>query len=419
LRCLGSLVLLSTAAEGLRVSHKRDDARPSHKFVAGVPVLNYDASKAMAQSEQEWVVVVQQGTSTQQLHDLCKANRNSCNLVGDPSKGGFPFLEMRGTEEDLEHVIKRGGGVVQYVEPDHEMSLIPEIEADMEAATWGLDRIGADQRGRTGAGSTVFVFDTGVRTTHQQFGGRAASALDMTTGNGRVECNGNTNCAVDTDGHGTHCAGTAVGETYGVAPGANVRSVKTIGGEFFQWSYVYSALDWLATSSTRPAIASMSFQGPGKYQAMKDAIDAAVNNGVVVVVAAGNQIGSWPRDSCEWSPAFVPSAITVGSTTSTDAMSSFSNYGSCTDIWAPGSSILSAGHTSDTATATKSGTSMACPHVAGGVALVLEADPGMAASAVIQALLATAEWNALSGLSSDDTNALLIVADGGARVQGP
>merc|ERR1719188_1975489 len=150
----------TTAAEGLRVSRKRDDAHPSHKFVAGVPVLNYNASKAMAQLEQEWVVVVQQGTSTQQLHDLCKANRNSCNLVGDPSKGGVPFLEMRGTEEDLEHVINRGGGTVQYVEPDQELFLIPEIEADIEAATWGLNRIGADQRGRTGVGTTVFVLDT-------------------------------------------------------------------------------------------------------------------------------------------------------------------------------------------------------------------------------------------------------------------
>merc|ERR1719225_645544 len=139
---------------------------------------------------------------------------------------------------------------------------------------------------------------------------------------------------------------------------------------------------------------------------MRNAVDSATNAGLSVVVAAGNENG----DACSFSPAFVLSAITVGSTDSQDRRSDFSNYGRCTNIWAPGSSILSAGHTSDTATATKSGTSMACPHVAGGVALVLEADPGMAASAVIQSLLATAEWNALSGLSSDDTNALLIVA---------
>merc|ERR1719384_792402 len=141
--------------------------------------------------------------------------------------------------------------------------MIPELEGDVEAATWGLNRIGADQRGRAGAGSTIFVLDTGVRVSHREFSGRAAPALDMTSGS-PVECNGDTNCARDAQGHGTHCAGTAGGETFGVAPSASVRSVKVLSDQGSgSWSWSYGALDWLATSPTRPAVASMSLGGMG------------------------------------------------------------------------------------------------------------------------------------------------------------
>merc|ERR1712039_1034638 len=170
------------------------------------------------------------------------------------------------------------------------------------------------------------------------------------------------------------------------------------------------ALDWMATSSIRPAVASMSLGGSGTQQAMRDAVDAAVNSGVTVVVAGGNS----NSNACNFSPAFVPSAITVGSTDSNDRRSSFSNYGSCTNIWAPGSSVLSAGHSSNTAYATYSGTSMACPHVSGGAALVLEANPSMKSSAVIAELIATAATNIISDLKAGDTNALLYVGEGGA-----
>merc|ERR1719437_50053 len=289
--------------------------------------------------------------------------------------------------------------------------MIPEIEADdVEAATWGLNRIGADQRGRAGAGATVFVLDTGVRVTHQEFSGRAVPALDMTIGN-PVECNGDMSCAADRQGHGTHCAGTAAGESYGVAPSAAVQSIKVLSDRGSgSWSWSYYALDWLATNPTRPAVASMSLGGSGTQQAMADAVDAAVNGGVTVVVAGGNS----NSDACRFSPAFVPAAITVGSTTSLDARSSFSNYGSCTNIWAPGSSVVSASHTSDTGTRSLSGTSMACPHVSGGAALVLEADPSKKSSAVLQELLSTAVRDVLTGLRTGDTNALLYVGEGGA-----
>jgi len=415
-RCVGSLAILA-GAEGARVARARKGGSTQlAKFIAGVPILNYDltheASLGELQTEtsQEWVIMAVPGTTDEQLASMCKQNKNGCNLVGHPNKGGVPFVEMTGTEADLEAVIHSAKGAVKYAEPDSEVHMIPEIEAGPEAATWGLNRVGADERGRNGAGATVFVLDTGVRVSHQEFSGRAVPALDMTSGS-PVECNGDLTCAGDVQGHGTHCAGTAAGESFGVAPSASVRSVKVLGDNGSgSWSWSYGALDWLASNQVRPAVASMSLGGSGTQQAMRDAVDGAVNAGVVVVVAGGNS----NSDACNFSPAFVPSAITVGSTTSTDARSSFSNYGACTNIWAPGSSVVSASHTSDTGSRSLSGTSMACPHVSGGAALVLEANPSMKASAVLQQLLDDAYLNVITDLKFGDTNALLCVAEGGA-----
>jgi len=251
------------------------------------------------------------------------------------------------------------------------------------------------------------VLDTGVRVSHQEFGGRAVPSLDMSSGE-PVECNGDLTCAGDVDGHGTHCAGTAGGETFGVAPSAAIRSIKVLSDQGSgSWSWSYYALDWLAVNPTRPAVASMSLGGSGNQQAMVDAVDAAVNGGVTVVVAGGNS----NSDACNFSPAFVPSAITVGSTTSNDERSGFSNYGSCTNIWAPGSDVVSASQASDTGSRSLSGTSMACPHVAGGAALVLEMDPSRSASGVLTELTKNAVKGALRGLKSGDVNVLLSVRE--------
>merc|ERR1740121_2936589 len=157
--------------------------------------------------------------------------------------------------------------------------MIPEIEGavNVEAATWGLNRVGADRRSRTGSKATIFVLDTGVRVSHNDFSGRAAPALDMTVGD-PVECGDDLNCAADRQGHGTHCAGTAAGDTFGVAPGAAVKSVKVLSDQGIgSWSWSYYALDWLASNPTRPAIASMSLGGSGTQQAMADAVNGATN----------------------------------------------------------------------------------------------------------------------------------------------
>lgn len=181
------------------------------------------------------------------------------------------------------------------------------------------------------------------------------------------------------------------------------------------WSWSYSALDWLATQGERPAVASMSLGGSGTQNAMKVAVDTAVDSGVTVVVAGGND----NSDACGFSPAFVPKAITVGSTTSTNTRSSFSNYGKCTDIWAPGSDIVSASFRSDTGSSTLSGTSMACPHVSGGAALLLQSNGGLKSADIIDSMLDSAITDGISGLKTGDTNKLLWVGAGPAPILPP
>jgi len=405
--------LASALAQGASVERHTKIARS--KFVAGVPILNYhlayDGQTSLAKTEnlkQDWTVVVNPEISDEQVAALCSLS--DCKAVGHPSSGGVPFFEVSCTSSELDELLQQAKGVAKYVEPDSLVYAVPEIEAAPEAATWGLNRIGADQRSSQGAGATVFVLDTGVRVSHNDFTGRASPSVDLSSGS-LVECNGDVNCAADRQGHGTHCAGTAGGSSYGVAPSAQVRAIKVLSDQGSgSWSWSFSALDWVATSSIRPAVCSMSLGGSGRVTAMKDAVDAAVNQGVTVVVAAGNE----NSDACNFSPAYVPSAITVGSTDSTDSRSYFSCYGTCVDIWAPGSSVLSASHSSDSGTSTKSGTSMACPHVSGGAALVLGTDPKKPSAAVLADLIADAEKNAISDLKSGDTNALLFVGGEGA-----
>jgi len=414
-RCLAAVALVGTGAEGARIARRR--VAPN-KFIGGVPVLNYDRAFGgqaslgdTSSTEEEWIVFVKSGTSDSQLQRMCKRNKKGCNLVGHPN-GGSPFLEMRGTETDLKAVIEESGGAADFVEPDVEVHMIPGVEegVGVQAATWGLNRIGADSRAGTGASSTIFVQDTGVRFTHGEFGSRASSSLDVTSAQA-IECNGDLTCALDRQGHGTHCAGTAAGATYGVAPDASVRSIKTLSDQGSgQLSWQISGIDWVTVSETRPAVLSMSLGGSGTTQSFTVAIDAAVAAGVVVVVAGGNS----NSNACNFSPAYVESAITVGSTTSNDARSSFSNFGPCTNIWAPGSDVLSSWYRSDTDTRTISGTSMACPHVSGAAALILSADPTKNAPAVLQQLLDDAFLNVISDLKFGDTNALLCVAEGGA-----
>merc|ERR1719162_1451714 len=307
---------------------------------------------------------------------------------------------------------------VALVEADGEDHMIEDIrtESEPELASWGLTRTGVSTRSNSGRGQTIYVQDTGIRSSHSDFGGRASPAIDLTSGSVKVCSSVSTTCARDGQGHGTHCAGTAAGATYGVASQATLKAVKTLSDQGSgARSWQFAAIDWVTTNGVKPSVISMSLGGSGADAGYTTSIGAASNAGITVVVAAGNS----NSDACNFSPAFTPLAITVGSTDSLSRRSSFSNYGTCVQIWAPGSSIMSAGISSDTASRSLSGTSMACPHVSGAAALVLQRNPTFLAPKVLEELLGNARTDEITGLMGGDINKELYVGEGGAPQPAP
>jgi aqualysin 1 len=274
-------------------------------------------------------------------------------------------------------------------------------------ATWGLDRIDHVSRPlngtyvytSTGSGVNVYIIDTGIRTTHSQFAGRASVAID-TVNDGR---NG-----LDCHGHGTHVSGTVGGSTYGVAKAVRLFSVRVLDcSGSGTTSGVIAGVDWVTAHHVSPAVANMSLGG-GASTALDSAVRNSIASGVTYAIAAGNANVNVASSS----PARVSQAITVGSSTSNDARSSFSNYGSIVDIFAPGSSITSAWLTSDTATNTLSGTSMATPHVAGVAARYLQYNRTASPATVRNAIVNAASLNRLSGVPRGTTNRLLFWSGG-------
>jgi subtilisin family serine protease len=285
---------------------------------------------------------------------------------------------------------------VKFVEEDGVVS----ADTTQSNPPWGLDRI--DQRNLPlsgtytynwiGSGVRAYVIDTGIRTTHTQFGGRASNVFDAFGGSG-ADCNG----------HGTHVSGTIGGSTYGVAKSVMLRGVRVLdcNGSGSN-SGVISGVDWVTANHINPAVANMSLGG-GISSALDTAVNNLANSGVPIAVAAGNS----NADACNTSPARAANAITVGATTTSDARASFSNFGTCLDIFAPGSGILSSYFTSDTATATLSGTSMASPHVAGVAALYKQFNPGASATTTRNANVNGSTANVVTGAGSGSPNRLL------------
>jgi subtilisin family serine protease len=277
------------------------------------------------------------------------------------------------------------------------------LDATQSNATWGLDRL--DQRARplsttytyesTGAGVTAYIIDTGIRFAHTEFGGRATSGYDAVDGGAADDCNG----------HGTHVAGTVGGTTYGVAKAVSLVGVRVLNcAGSGTTSGVIAGINWVTTNhlAGTPAVANMSLGG-GASASLDTAVNASIADGVVYGVAAGNETAN----ACNGSPSRVPSAITVGATTSSDARASFSNYGTCVDLFAPGQGITSAWSTSNTATNTISGTSMATPHVVGAAARFLQGSRGSTPQQVRDALVADATANVVTNPGTGSPNRLL------------
>jgi subtilisin family serine protease len=279
--------------------------------------------------------------------------------------------------------------------------------------SWGLDRIdqggGRDTRyvyDTTASNVHVYVIDTGIRVSHTDFAGRASWAVNTTGDGNNSDCNG----------HGTHVAGTVGGNAYGVAKGVRLHAVKVLtcsgSGSF---SGVVAGVDWVTNNKIRPAVANMSLGG-GAYQPLDDAIRNSTAAGISYAVAAGND----NADACNTSPARAAQALTVGATNINDSRASFSNWGRCVDLFAPGEGITSTWNSSDTATSNLSGTSMASPHVAGAAALYLAANPAASATTVHDHVRLNATLDRLGTIGSGSANRMLfsrtIAPRGGANV---
>jgi subtilisin family serine protease/PKD repeat protein len=346
----------------------------------------------------EYIVVLkpEEGISTQSADDLAKAYRGKAGGVFRHALKGFVAYMSEADAREL-----AADARVKYVEENGRVQAV----GVQTGATWGLDRIDQVDRpldqtytyNTAGAGVHAYVIDTGVRITHSDFIGRATHAFtSITDGNGANDCNG----------HGTHVAGTIGGSTYGVAKAVTLHAVRVLDcGGSGTYAGVIAGVDWVTANHQSPAVANMSLGGSAS-QAVDDAVTNSIASGVVYAIAAGNDSG----DACTKSPARTPNAITVGATETTDARASYSNFGTCVDIFAPGTGVTSAWSTGDGATNTISGTSMATPHVAGAAALYLGTNPTASPEQVTSVLTNLAGVGKVSNPGAGSPNLLLYTA---------
>jgi subtilisin family serine protease len=337
----------------------------------------------------QYIVVMKKAATGAEMQSLLSD-------VGIKARRTFSSINGFSAELDADQLeLLRQDANVDYVEQNQ----IATADVTQRNATWGLDRV--DQRalplsgtyfyGQPGFGIHAYIIDTGIQSNHPEFGGRGASVFNSTGEVNPEDCNG----------HGTHVAGTIGGQTWGLAKGAFLYGVKVLGcGGSGTFEGVIAGVDWVRNNYTKPAVANLSLGG-GFSAAVNASVDALSNAGVFVAIAAGNS----NANACNSSPASAPNPTTVAASTIADAKASFSNWGTCVDVWAPGQAITSAWLNGGTNTI--SGTSMAAPHVAGAGALY-KANFGDASSATVDTWIkANATANVIAGNPAGTPNLLL------------
>ncbi|WP_444997487.1 S8 family serine peptidase [Aliikangiella sp. IMCC44359] len=346
----------------------------------------------------EFIVVLKQDTvqaATMNAQSFVQsAAKDISNTLGVSVERQFSNvmlgMAIRGSIDQIEQL--RDNPAVEYIEANRRISV---NDVQVNPPSWGIDRVDQDslplnneyEYSNDGTGVHVYIVDTGIYAAHPDFAGRISNGTD------KID---NDNDPADCHGHGTHVAGTAAGTTYGIAKGATIHGVRVLNCQGSGSNAgVIEGMDWVVANAEFPAVVNMSLGG-GFSQVQNDAVDRMVDAGITLVTAAGND----GVDGCTFSPGSAPNAFNVGATDRYDSRvngSWSSNWGSCLDIMAPGNSIVSASHRGS-GSATMSGTSMAAPHVAGGVALYLERNPDQTPAEVMAGMLEEATAGILTNL---------------------
>jgi subtilisin family serine protease len=358
-----------------------------------------DSSQAKGIIKNQYIVILNKdaGPSIDFAQNIAKQHGAKVLQSYDTVLKGFAIYLPDTAATAFVEAMKKNPQVLS-IENDTVMKIDATTQSNPD---WGLDRI--DQKAlplnsaysylQTGSGTTAYIVDTGILSSHQQFSGRVLSGYTaISDGNGTTDCNG----------HGTHVAGTIGGSTYGVAKNVNLVPIRILGCDGSgASSNVIAGLDWILKNGKKPAVVNMSLGGDASTS-LDSAVENLFDNGYVMVVAAGNS----NTDACSASPARVSKALTVAATDNTDTRASYSNYGSCVDIFAPGSQINSSWIGSNTATKVLNGTSMATPHVAGVVAEMLQSTPTATPQTISTNLLNQASSNVVKNPSGSPNRLL-------------